>query len=145
MLQTATSPRRLGRSAGALVLGFLAVVVLSTATDQLMHALAIYPPWGEPMYEPSLNILALAYRSVYAVLGSYIAARFAPRAPMAHALILGGVGFVLSLLGAVAAISYPKDLGPLWYPVVLVLTTLPCAWLGGILYRVQGLKDDHDS
>jgi len=26
-------------------------------------------------------------------------------------------------------------LGPSWYPIALVITALPCAWLGGVLHR----------
>lgn len=133
--ETSAPPRRLGRSIAAVLLGFLAVVVLSLATDQLLHMLKVYPPWGEPMHEPGLNLLALAYRIVYAVIGSYIAARLAPHSPMRHALALGLMGFVLSLAGAIATI--PMDLGPAWYPIALVLTALPCAWLGGVLYRAR--------
>ena len=125
--------RSLGRSTGAVLLGFVVVVVLSLATDQVFHWLDVYPPWGEPMRETGDNLLALAYRCVYAVVGSYIAARYAPRNPMRHALILGGVGFVISLAGAVATI--PMDLGPAWYGIALVVTALPCAWLGGLLYQ----------
>jgi hypothetical protein len=121
------------RSAGALFLGFVAVVALSLGTDQLLHVLGVYPPWNVPMRDPGLNILALAYRSVYAVLGSYLAARFAPNRPMFHALLLGAIGLVFGILGVVAAFS--TDLGPRWYPILLVVTTLPCAWLGGALFR----------
>ena len=95
--------------------------------------LAVYPPWGQPMYETGDNLLALAYRIIYAVAGCYLTARFAPRNPMKHALILGAVGFILSLAGAIVAIT--NNLGPAWYPIALVLTALPCAWLGGALYR----------
>lgn len=87
------------------------------------------------MYDAGLNLLALTYRIVYAVVGSYIAARFAPHAPMRHALALGVVGLVLSLVGAIVTIAM-VDLGPSWYPVALVLTALPCAWLGGALQRI---------
>jgi len=132
--RTSTHPRRLGRSVAAVLLGFVAVVVLSLGTDQVLHALKVYPPWGQPMYDPGLNLLALAYRIVYAVVGSYIAARFAPHNPMRHALALGVVGLVLSVAGAIAMI--PRDLGPAWYPIALALTALPCAWLGGVLHRV---------
>jgi hypothetical protein len=125
--------RHIGRSTVAVLVGFVAVVVLSLGTDQVLHVLEVYPPWGQPMNDPELNLLALAYRCVYAVLGSYIAARLAPRNPMRHALILGAIGFVLSSLGAVAAIG--ADLGPMWYPVALVITALPCAWAGGALAR----------
>ncbi len=127
-----TPPRNLWRSAGAVLVGFVAIFVLSLGTDQVLHALHIYPPWGEPMNEPGLLLLALGYRSVYGVLGSYLAARFAPRNPMRHAMVLGVIGFVLSLAGAIA--SLPLDLGSAWYPFALVLTTLPCAWLGGVLH-----------
>lgn len=129
--QSSTPPRRLLRSIAAIVAGFLAVVVLSLATDQVLHVLDVYPPWGEPMHDPRLNLLALSYRCVYAVIGSFIAARLAPRNPMRHALILGFIGLVPAIAGAIAAISMP-DLGPSWFPIALVLTTLPCAWLGGV-------------
>jgi len=129
-----TPPRRLGRSTAAVALGFVAVVALSLGTDQVLHVLKVYPPWGQPMYDTGLLLLALAYRSVYAVFGSFIAARLAPRRPMRHALALGVMGFVLSLVGAIVTIS-TMALGPSWYPIALVITALPCAWLGGVLYR----------
>ena len=131
--ETNTPTRRLWRSVRAIFAGLLAVVVLSLGTDQIMHSLNIYPPWGEPMNEMSDNLLALAYRCVYGALGSFIAARFAPRNPMCHAMILGVIGFALSLLGAIASI--PLKLAPTWYPISLVVTALPCAWLGGWLHR----------
>src|SRR5689334_9361050 len=127
-------PRNLWRSTGAVVLGFVAVVILSLGTDQLLHLLKVYPPWGQPMFEPRLNFLALSYRLVYAVIGSYIAARFAPRNPMRHAIVLGVVGFIVSVPGVIF-ISTHRELGPVWYPVALAITALPCAWLGGALYQ----------
>ena len=129
--ETQKPPRRLLRSIAALLAGFFAVLVLSIGTDQVFHSLGVYPPWGQPMHDTGLLLLALAYRCVYGVLGSYIAARLAPRAPMGHALALGFIGLVPGIAGTVAM----WDFGPNWYPVTLVLTTLPCAWLGGVLYR----------
>lgn len=123
------------RSIGAVVAGLLAIFVLSLGTDQIFHSLGVYPPWGEPMRETGDNLLALAYRCIYAIFGCYLAARLAPQNPMRHALILGGIGMVLSTLGAVGATQ--MDLGPLWYPVSLVLTSLPCAWLGGYFYSAS--------
>ena len=132
-MTTTTRPGSLARSTGAVLAGFVAVVVLSLGTDQLLHVLEVYPPWGEPMRSPGLNLLALSYRIVYAVVGSYLAALLAPRNPMWHALALGLVGLVPGTAGAIAAIM--ADLGPSWYPIAIVLTTLPCAWLGGALHR----------
>ena len=138
-----TQPRRLGRSTVAVLLGFIAVVLLSLSTDQVLHVIKVYPPWGQPMRDAGLCLLALVYRSIYAVVGSYIAAKLAPHNPMRHAVILGVVGLVLSVAGAVATI--PMDLGPAWYPIALVFTALPCAWLGGVLYGVNRPHDEDRS
>lgn len=129
----AAVPRRPGRSVAAVLAGFAAVVALSLATDQVMHALKVYPPWGQPMFATGPLLLALAYRCVYAVFGSWLAARLAPARPMRHALTLGALGLVVSLMGAVATI--PLALAPAWYPVSLVVTAMPCAWLGGFIQR----------
>lgn len=128
-------PRNLWRSTGAIVLGFVAVAVLSLGTDELLHLLKVYPAWGQPMFEARLNLLALSYRIVYTIMGSYIAARFAPRNPMRHAMILGAVGFVLSIPGVIFIITTHSNLGPAWYPIALLVTALPCAWLGGVFYQ----------
>lgn len=48
-----------------LLVGFLTVVILSLGMDQVLHALHVYPPWGQPMHHPALNLLALSYRIVY--------------------------------------------------------------------------------
>ena len=124
-------PRSVPRSILAVFLGLLAVLVLSLGTDQLLHMAGVYPPWGEPMRETGDNLLALAYRLVYGIIGGYVTARFAPRNPMRHAIVLGVVGTVLSILGAAGAMQ--ADLGPIWFPLALVATALPCAWLGGRL------------
>jgi hypothetical protein len=130
-----TPPAQPRRSAAAILAGFLAVAALSLGTDQVLHVLAVYPPWGQPMRDPGLNLLALSYRLAYTVAGGYITARLAPRAPMRHVLILGIIGLVIATAGAIAAI--PMDLGPRWYPIALALTALPCTWVGGLLHSAR--------
>ena len=125
-------PRRRWRSVGAIVAGFVAVFVLSLGTDQVLHALSVYPPWGEPM-AGALFMVATGYRIVYTILGGYITARLAPHAPVRHALILGLVGLVAGLIGVMVNIAKP-ELGPLWYSIAVAVTGPPCAWLGGVLY-----------
>jgi hypothetical protein len=127
-----TPPRRRWRSVGAVVAGFVVVFVLSVGTDQVLHVLKVYPPWGEPM-AGALYVMATAYRIVYTILGGYITARLAPDAPVRHALILGLVGLAAGILGVIANIAKP-ELGPLWYSIAVAVTGPPCAWLGGVLY-----------
>jgi hypothetical protein len=120
----------MARSIVAVAAGFLTVVVLSLATDQLFHVLNVYPPWGQPMWESHLNALALAYRIVYTLLGGFITARLAPGAPTRHVTILAVIGLAAGTLGAIAAITQ-ANLGPAWYPLALAVTAYPCTWLGG--------------
>ena len=128
-------PRRPLRSIAAVLAGFAAVVVLSLGTDQVLHSLKVYPPWGQAMAD-GLFVLATAYRILYTIVGGYITARLAPHAPVRHAVILGLVGLVPGGAGVMVAIAKP-ELGPLWYSIVIAVTGVPCAWLGGVLHRMK--------
>ncbi len=132
------SPRRLGQSIGALLAGFVAVVILSLGTDVVLHGAGIFPPLGQRMSD-GLFLLATAYRTLYSVLGSYITARLAPYRPMLHALVGGVVGLVLSTAGAVATWN-KATLGPRWYPLALLVLAMPCAWAGGRVREIQMQK-----
>ena len=139
-LQSAASGggfRRVLQSIAAVMAGLLVVVVLSTAIDAVFHALHVYPPEGEKMPQPELNLLALSYRIVVTILGGYIAAWIAPAAKMRHALVLGVIGTAIAVLGCIVMI--PMDYGPAWYPIALAVTALPCCWLGARL-RVGAVK-----
>jgi hypothetical protein len=129
-------PRRLVRSTAAVFLGFISVAVLSLGTDQVLHVLEVYPPWGEPMYDPGLNLLALSYRILYTIAGGYITASLAPHSPMRHVMVVGILGFIVGTAGAIAAIRM-ADLGPNWYPIALAITGFPSVWLGGVLYSAR--------
>ena len=126
------SPRRLGRSLVALLAGMFAGILLSLGTDYVLHAIGLFPALGQPVSSPLL-LLATVYRTVYGVLGAYIAARLAPNQPMMHALVLGMLGFVVSIIGAVVTWNMGPAYGPHWYPVALVVLAIPTAWLGGKL------------
>jgi hypothetical protein len=129
--------RHIGRSIGAVVAGFVMVVVLSLGTDMLLVMAGIFPPFDQPsLMTNRLLVLATIYRTIYSVAGSYLTARLAPERPMAHALILGTVGLVVSILGAVVMGEH----GPAWYPWALVVLALPGAWFGGLLYNLRRAK-----
>jgi hypothetical protein len=120
------------RSTGAVLAGFVAVVVLSLGTDAALHGTGVFPGWGEPMGN-ALFLLATAYRTVYGIAGGYVAARLAPDRPMTHALILGIVGAAVSVAGAVATWNAGPAFGPRWYPLGLIAIAIPTAWAGGKL------------
>src|SRR5437763_456348 len=112
-------PRRALQRVGAVLAGFVAIIVLSVLTDEALRAAHLFPPLGKPM-SSSLFLLATAYRAIYAILGSYLAARIAPDRPMTHAVVLGAIGFVLGCAGVAVGLKNP-ELGPIWYPIALVL------------------------
>jgi len=132
---TIPQSRNIPRSVLAIIIGFLAVAALSLGTDQILHVMKVYPPWGVPMWDPALNALALGYRIIYTILGGWLTARLAPRNPMKHAIILGVIGLVPATIGAIVAIN--GNFGPSWYPIALAIVGLPCTWIGGVLHRRQ--------
>jgi peptidoglycan/LPS O-acetylase OafA/YrhL len=136
------TPRRIGRSILAILAGFLVVVILSIATDLLMHSIGLFPQLGQPITDKPL-LIATAYRVIYAIIGSYITARLAPYQPMLHALWGGVIGLVLGIIGAVATWNRGPAFGPHWYPIALIVTALPCAWAGGKLVEKQASTQTH--
>jgi len=137
-MNEAEAPRRIGRSIGAVVAGSAVDVVITLATDAVLHMVGVFPPIGQPTGDAPM-VLATAYRMVYGVLGSYLIARWAPRRPMGHALTGGVVGVVVSTVGAAVTWNGGPAFGPHWYPIGIIITAMPCAWLGGKL-RVDQLR-----
>jgi hypothetical protein len=137
-MNAAHPPRRIGQSIVALLAGMLADVILSLGTDEVLHLTHVFPPWGASMagYEGAL-LLATIYRTISGVFGSYIAARLSPNRPMLHVMVLGTLGFVVCILGAVATWNKGPAIGPHWYPVSLIVFAIPAAWAGGKLQIAQ--------
>lgn len=124
------------KSIGAIFVGLMFIIITSLATDVVLHATGIYPPWFQPMSN-ALFGLATAYRVIYSVIGCYITARLATNRPLVHALILGGVGELISMAGAAATWNQVPALGPKWYPLALIVSALPSAFVGGKLRELQ--------
>jgi hypothetical protein len=127
------SPRRPLRSVGAVLAGLLFIFIVTTIVDVVLHATGVFPPWGQPMSD-GLFGLATAYRIVISVAGCYIAARMAPDRAMGHALVLGVIGVVISAIGAAVTWNRGPAFGPHWYPLLLIVISIPCAWVGGKLF-----------
>jgi hypothetical protein len=128
----------IGRSILALVVGIVAGIAVTTITDVALHAAGVFAPWGQPVSDKSL-VLATAYRVVYGVGASYVIAWLAPNRPMLHALIGGALGVVANTVGAVVTWNGGPQFGAHWYPIALILTAMPCAWLGGKLWLMRVL------
>ena len=116
---------RLGRSVLAVFAGLLVNVIPAVAIDGLLHATGVFPPMSVRMSDGLLG-LAASYRLLLGILGAYATARLAPRRPIMHALVLGSVGVAMCTAGAIAM----RDTGPAWYPISLIVLTIPCSLLG---------------
>ncbi len=122
------------KSIWAVVAGVLFIIVVTTLVDVVLHIIGFYPPMDQPL-DDTRALLATAYRFVISVAGAWLTARLAPAKPMKHALILGGVGTILGLIGV--ALTWNSGLGPRWYPIALAVLAIPQCWLGGKLFELR--------
>jgi hypothetical protein len=120
------------KSIGAVLAGLIFIVITHTGTDAILEGAGVLPK-GHLFVGTGLILLVLGYRAVFSFIGCYLTAKLAPQNPMKHALILGGIGLVLSSVGAIVA----ADLGPAWYAWTLAAMALPLAWLGGKLHELR--------
>jgi len=128
--------KRTFKSMGAVLAGFVTVIVLSIGTDSVLEATGVFPSVEEQAAHGFntqwMLMLAFIYRSIYTVAGGYVAAALAPDRPMRHAIILGSIGIAAGTLGAIA--NWDKTtVSTAWYPIALIIAGLPCTWLGGKL------------
>lgn len=117
------------RTAGALIAGFAAVFVLSSAADALLHATGYYANDGTVGTDAQLAF-ALAYRTLFTIIGGFVTAWLAPSRPVRLATILGAIGILPAILGVVAM----WGLGHQWYGISIAVLALPSTALGGWLF-----------
>src|SRR5438552_4369800 len=88
------------KSVWAVIAGFLFILVLSLGTDAIMHAVAprLFDVRGGT-HDLVVLVLMIVYVGVFATVGSYITARLAPSSPMKHALVLGALGLLFTIIG----------------------------------------------
>ena len=120
------------RSVRAVLAGFFFIAVSTTAIDVVLHAVHVFPPWGEANPDGVLA-LAVVYRVLCSIAGCLLAARLAPQNPMKHALAVGVIGALLGTAAAVATWNAGPAFANHWYPIALVIVALPCAYAGGRL------------
>ena len=116
------------KSIGAILAGFVFVVIISVGTDLTLTNTGVMELPFE--YNTTWFILpVIGYRTLYGIIGTYITATLAPDKPMRHAMISGFIGLALSITGAIVM----REEGPAWYAISLVVLALPTAWVGGKL------------
>lgn len=122
------------RSILSIIAGFILIGVLSLGTDAVVVSAmpGAFSPTGRTESVPVL-LLTLAYVFVFAVIGCYLTARLAPQNPMKHALVLGVLGLIFSIIGT----TLSWNTAPVWYHVTALLMVMPAAWLGGRLREAQ--------
>jgi hypothetical protein len=139
-MNTTDRSYQLMRSVGAVIAGALVGILLSIGTDALLRRVGIFPALDQVSTNAMLGF-ATAYRTLYGILGSYIAARLAPSRPMVHVMVLGSLGLVATTLGTVTTWNKGPAYGPHWYPIALIVLALPTAWAGGKLWIAQAAKE----
>lgn len=122
------------KSAGAVLAGFLVIIVLSAATDLILEGTGVFPSVEEQQEhgfnELWMQLLTLFYRAVFTVLGGIVTAKLAPRRPMRHVFALLIVGLIIGTISSIAA-DISLGIFPVWYSVALVAIGPPLVWLGG--------------
>jgi hypothetical protein len=122
------------KSVGAVGAGIVLIVVVTTIVDIDLHWAGVYPPLDQPINQVQA-VIGTAYRVVIGIAGGWLTARLAPVGPMRHALILGGIGAALGLIGVVA--TWNMALGPRWYPIAHFVLAIPETWIGGKIFELR--------
>jgi hypothetical protein len=120
------------RSVLAVVVGFAAMIV-AVLVATILFARLLYPDADQDTpTTPSGAWLAvnLAYSLAAAVLGGWLAAYLAPRAPFAHAVALAVVAAAMAIPGILGGGSPGQ---PAWYPAVMAALAVGGILIGGKL------------
>lgn len=111
------------------VAGGAITVLLTVVTDNTLSAHGVLPSPGHPVFETGPLLLTAGYRGLFAILGCHMAARLAPpgQPQIRYALALGFLMLALNVAGAVSLWGQV----PLWYSLIGIALTIPCAIVGG--------------
>lgn len=113
----------------AVLAGIITIVVLSILTDMILESIGIFPSPSEGLFVTWMLVVALLYRTVYAVIGGYVTAKLSPDNPTRHVLILNIIGIIMGTLGVIGGWNLSQH----WYPILLVITSAIAVWYGGKL------------
>jgi len=116
------------KSIGVILLAFISIALLSIVTDFLLESIGMLPDPKKGLFDTWAIILVLVYRGIYTIFAGFIIAKLAPSKPILHAIILGAVGIIITIL----ATNDPSfaDKAPLWFGYTMAAITIPCLWVG---------------
>lgn len=128
------------RSLGAVVAGFVVATIIVLLSTVIAVKLMLPPAGPGMMPEPTGSYLAvnLGCGFLAAIVGGWLAARVAPKAPLGHAMTVGTIMLVLGL--ATAAMESDGTAGnqPGWYLYALSVLGWIGASIGGLMRSRQG-------
>jgi hypothetical protein len=133
------------RSVAAIIAGFgfmvSTVMVGGIVTTGLFGAgdLTSTPGGARVIFQLAAGV---ALNAVGALMGGWLAARIAARAPLAHAAALA---VLTGVLAAIAGIRAAAGAQPAWYPVVMGIAAVTGVLLGGKLRAAAAGPDGRDS
>ena len=114
----------------AVVAGIITAMLLSGVTHELLYLFSNYPAPLKPIFETWPLWIALAYHSIYAVLGTIITARIAKDRAKKAVFILGTKEAIMWLLGTILLWKHAAP----WYNITKAILGIPLAMLGGWIY-----------
>jgi len=124
------------KSIGAILAGFVLTVILSLGTDFALNAVSFLKMENFKENSTIVVLVVIIYRFIFNVVGCYLTAKLAPSSPMKHCLIIGIIGTVLSLA---ASIAMWNEAVP-FYNILVILMSIPSAYVGAKLYLKKKLK-----
>jgi hypothetical protein len=109
--------------------GGIVTLLLTMVTNGMMAANGAAAGQTGPLSGTRSLIIVTTYRALFSTIGCHLAARLAPahnpRIP--YALALGTLLLALNVVGALGS----RGQVPLWYSLVAIAVTIPCAIVGG--------------
>jgi hypothetical protein len=110
-------------------MGGLVTLLLTIVTNGMMASNGVIQSESGMPLDTRALLIVTAYRALFACAGCHLASRLAPAGNprIRYALALGTVLLALNVAGAVTS----RGQVPLWYSLVAIALTIPCAIVGG--------------
>jgi len=123
------------KGVAAILVGFVVLTLGSVLAGRAL--ISVMGLGRDEIGTPVFLATSLGLRLILAILAGYLTAKAAPRAPLAHAAVLGGILAFLSLaaIGGLSAAGAVQD--PWWYPRVMLFVGPIGVVLGGALGSYQ--------